>query len=613
MAVTITAAEVASAIRLGNTAAELVEVSRLRDYAIVAVSRHLGDAFDDAPDAVANEATVRLVGYLFDQPYASRGTGLADAIRNSGAAAMLLPYRTHRAGTVGDAVAAAGTSPAAGVDRAAVEEIIRELVNPLGLIGNTDRWGAAKLPMPPNGAEAAAGTSTTIRSWTSALIRAAINAVVPEWARIGDTSTLPVPKLPPGELNNPVSLGTSADFDTLTTPGVYDFSPGTTYTNGPPLTDENHGTLIVFLARDDNMRVMQMVWGRGASSFPALYARVQRTATLWSGWFDAFAQGTGGAVRITSAGSAPDEGSGDTGRTEVHFRRDAVDAIAQVYFSADGSTAWTLVYDLYAIAGERIDAQVEPWARLNSDAALQIRPWESEDAYSPRNVVHHNAGLWFAPNNVIAAGADPGGTSRLWRMLATGDETVTISALSITPHNVAARQVILWVPSAGADPEPAIILRDGRFTGRQLAASATELLHIIGGDTGGVAGDESTYVFDLQAGTFVDTLIAVPASATLAYVYGRNVRWTRPSDDRRYEATPVLPIDLGTFRGLPARSVGDVIFDTTSTPQVIRGIEVEFPLDGFYATRDANNRILLGQISGSASSRWRGTFAVRFA
>lgn len=481
MAVTITVAQLASAIRVGSTAEETAEVTRLLAYATEAISNHLGDAFADTPDVVVNEAAVRLVGYLYDSPHASARDSFAFALRNSGAGRMLAPYQVHRLGTTGEAAAAAAAT--AGVDRAAVEEIIRELVNPTALAGDATRWGAAKLPMPPNTAEAAAGTSTTIRSWTAALIRHAINAVVPGWARIGDDTTLPVEKLPAGELNNPVPLGTSADFDTLTTPGVYDFSPGTTYTNGPPLTDENHGTLIVFLARDDNMRVMQMVWGRGASSFPALYARVQRTATLWSAWFDAFAQGTGGAIRITQSGAAPDEDTGDTGRTEVHFRRDAVDAIAQVYFSADGSTAWSLVYDLYAIAGERIAAQVEPWARLDTDDALQIRPWESEDPYSPRSVVHHNAGLWFAPSNVIAADNPPGGSARLWRMLATGDETVTISALSTTPHNVAARQVILWVPSAGADPVPAIILRDGRFTGRQLAASATELLHII--DAGG--------------------------------------------------------------------------------------------------------------------------------
>ena len=44
---------------------------------------------------------MRIVGYLFDQPTASRGSAFANAIRNSGAGRMLLPYTIHRAGPVG--------------------------------------------------------------------------------------------------------------------------------------------------------------------------------------------------------------------------------------------------------------------------------------------------------------------------------------------------------------------------------------------------------------------------------------------------------------------------------------------------------------------------------
>ena len=41
-----------------------------------------------------------LSGYLFDQPNAGRGSTYANALRNSGAAAILMPYRVHRAGSV---------------------------------------------------------------------------------------------------------------------------------------------------------------------------------------------------------------------------------------------------------------------------------------------------------------------------------------------------------------------------------------------------------------------------------------------------------------------------------------------------------------------------------
>jgi len=102
MAVTITGTEVAAALRLGDSAEELTEVGRLLAFASIAIERHLGDAFATTPDAVVNEAAVRYVGYLFDRPFASRGTAYADAIRNSVAAAALLPYVVVRAGSTAD-------------------------------------------------------------------------------------------------------------------------------------------------------------------------------------------------------------------------------------------------------------------------------------------------------------------------------------------------------------------------------------------------------------------------------------------------------------------------------------------------------------------------------
>ena len=53
-----------------------------------------------------NEAVRRLAGFLFDQPEAGRSDGYSNALRNSAAARMLLPYRVHRAG-YSDAVEAA--------------------------------------------------------------------------------------------------------------------------------------------------------------------------------------------------------------------------------------------------------------------------------------------------------------------------------------------------------------------------------------------------------------------------------------------------------------------------------------------------------------------------
>ena len=107
MAISLTQVELSSAIRLGDSAEEVAESTRLLAFATEAISRHLGDAYEAAPVVVVNEAAIRLAGYLFDQPNAGRGLAFANAGRNSGCWAMLLPFRVHRAGSTGEAVAAA--------------------------------------------------------------------------------------------------------------------------------------------------------------------------------------------------------------------------------------------------------------------------------------------------------------------------------------------------------------------------------------------------------------------------------------------------------------------------------------------------------------------------
>ena len=95
MAVTLTAAELAAALRVGDSAEETAEATRLLAYGTAAVERQA----PDAPPAVQNEALIRLCAYLYDSPTANRGTIFANAMRNSGAAHMLSPYLVRRAGT----------------------------------------------------------------------------------------------------------------------------------------------------------------------------------------------------------------------------------------------------------------------------------------------------------------------------------------------------------------------------------------------------------------------------------------------------------------------------------------------------------------------------------
>ena len=99
MAVTLAAAALSGALRVGDSTEEQAEVSRLLAYATEAIDRHA----PEAAEATANEAAIRLAAYLFDQPNAGRGMSYANALRNSGAASILLPYRVHRAGRVGAA------------------------------------------------------------------------------------------------------------------------------------------------------------------------------------------------------------------------------------------------------------------------------------------------------------------------------------------------------------------------------------------------------------------------------------------------------------------------------------------------------------------------------
>ena len=56
----------------------------------------------DAPEATANEAVIRLAAYIYDQPNAGRGVMYANAMRSSGASAILLPYRIIRAGSTAE-------------------------------------------------------------------------------------------------------------------------------------------------------------------------------------------------------------------------------------------------------------------------------------------------------------------------------------------------------------------------------------------------------------------------------------------------------------------------------------------------------------------------------
>ena len=72
---------------------------RLLEYSTALISQHLGAAaYATTPDAIVNEACVRLCGWLFDVPTAGGASRYANALRSSGAERELLPYVSHSAG-----------------------------------------------------------------------------------------------------------------------------------------------------------------------------------------------------------------------------------------------------------------------------------------------------------------------------------------------------------------------------------------------------------------------------------------------------------------------------------------------------------------------------------
>ena len=75
MPVNLTAAALATAMRVGTTTEELTEVTRLLDVGTDAVERHLGPlCYDRADTSAVNEAAIRLAAYLYDMPNAGGAT-----------------------------------------------------------------------------------------------------------------------------------------------------------------------------------------------------------------------------------------------------------------------------------------------------------------------------------------------------------------------------------------------------------------------------------------------------------------------------------------------------------------------------------------------------------
>lgn len=123
----VTVVQLAQALRIQTSSDEPAEPFLGILTRLLGVGEALSDLFaPDAPTAIRDEATIRVAGYLYDQPNASNRSGYASAWANSGAAALVAPWQRRRPVAIEAAVAQAAV--AAGIDEAAVKELIRQFV-----------------------------------------------------------------------------------------------------------------------------------------------------------------------------------------------------------------------------------------------------------------------------------------------------------------------------------------------------------------------------------------------------------------------------------------------------------------------------------------------------
>ena len=101
MAIDRTLAQLAADLRIGDgttepTGAVLAVLKRIAASAAARVTAYA----PGAPTAISTEAYVRLCGWLFDSDPSGVNPGGSNAMRASGAASLLGPYRVRRGGLI---------------------------------------------------------------------------------------------------------------------------------------------------------------------------------------------------------------------------------------------------------------------------------------------------------------------------------------------------------------------------------------------------------------------------------------------------------------------------------------------------------------------------------
>ena len=145
-------------------------------------------------------------------------SGSGDSTPGSGDSPASWAVEGNKDPIPGDKLANAPDSgDGSGLDQSAVDLRVSALVAAWALVSGPAKIVLRKLPDVVSNANAIAGTSVAVRSWTAQRVRQAINAGVPAWARIGNLALIPAMKLPKPTggvtLWYPPSLGKAQDRD----------------------------------------------------------------------------------------------------------------------------------------------------------------------------------------------------------------------------------------------------------------------------------------------------------------------------------------------------------------------------------------------------------------
>ena len=138
--------QLAAALRLGDGETAPTEpVAGLLSRLLGVSQAFVAIAAPDAPEAIADEATVRMTATLYDSPTAASGDRYAAAWRNSGAEHLVSRWAVRRAGSEGEGVPVVGPSTG-GLDDAQVRAIVDSLLGE-----HADQETAHHTPPTPDG------------------------------------------------------------------------------------------------------------------------------------------------------------------------------------------------------------------------------------------------------------------------------------------------------------------------------------------------------------------------------------------------------------------------------------------------------------------------------